>query len=156
MSVTSWCRDMIETAAEEYELDPRLVEAVVRTESSGNPRAYRYEPKFWDRYLKNNIAYNTKVPKRVSASYGLMQIMYPTACEMGFDGPPEMLFVPEISLDIGCNLLSINRDWAKGDMDAALAAYNGGRTNDNKRPPYRNGGYVIKVRGHLRDILKGF
>lgn len=155
MSTTAWIRDEIKKAADMFQLDPQLVEAVVRTESSGNPRAYRFEPAFWDRYLANDPKYNKQVPRRVSASYGLMQVMYPTARELGWVGEPEQLFVPEVSLTLGCKLLAKNLKWADGNMDAALAAYNGGRTKDNLKAPYRNGSYVVKVKGHLKDIQKG-
>lgn len=154
--MTQWARELIKSAAGRYGLDPQLVEAVVRTESSGNPRAYRFEPAFWDRYLKNNPAYSNSQPRRVSASYGLMQLMYPTAKdELGFNNEPEGLFIPQVSLDLGCRLLARNLKWANGDMDAALAAYNGGRTESNRKPPYRNSGYVVKVKKHLRDIQEG-
>lgn len=154
--MTQWVRPMIEEIADKYELDPQLIEAVVRTESSGNPRAYRFEPAFWDRYLKGKAFYQAHQPRRVSASYGLMQVMYPTAREeFGFKGEPEDLFNPQRSLELGCMLLRKNLVWSGGDMDAALAAYNGGRTKDNMNPPYRNGGYVKKVHAHLKNIKEG-
>jgi soluble lytic murein transglycosylase-like protein len=153
--MTQWLRDRIARAADKHGLDPQLVEAVVRAESSGNPRAYRYEPAFWDRYLKDKQKYKHEQPRRVSASYGLMQLMFPTASdELGFEGEPEDLFNIDINLDLGCALLVKNRKWG-GSMEAALAAYNGGRTKDNLKPPFRNGGYVSKVMGHLADIKKG-
>lgn len=33
-------------------LKPSLVRAIVQVESSGNPRAIRYEPAFYERYVK--------------------------------------------------------------------------------------------------------
>jgi len=147
-------KELIREIATKYGLDPELIEAVVKTESSGNPKAYRYEPLFWKRYLQHNPKYKNLDPHKVSASYGLMQIMWPTAKEeLGWKGnDPEALYAPEASLDLGCKLLVKNLKWANGDMDAALAAYNGGRTLNNKKPPYRNAAYVAKVHKNLKVI----
>jgi soluble lytic murein transglycosylase-like protein len=154
--MTKWIRPVIEEIAKAHGLDPVLVEAVVRTESSGNPRAWRFEPAFWDRYLKNKPFYQAIGPKRAASSYGLMQLMFSTAREeFGFQGEPEDLFNPRTSLTYGCRLLKKNIVWADGNEDAALAAYNGGRTRDNLKAPYRNAGYVVKVRGHYKDIKDG-
>ncbi len=57
----------------------------------GNPQAYRYEP-VYTRYIQNKAAWKSNPyydsPKRISASYGLMQIMYTTAYSVGFRGKP--------------------------------------------------------------------
>jgi len=78
----------IDAAAGAHGLDADLVAAVVEQESSGWASAFRYEPDFFDRYLKNNPAYANRNPREVSASYNLMQTMYTTAVEHGYDGPP--------------------------------------------------------------------
>lgn len=147
-------RRVINDIAPFYSLSPTLVEAVVITESSYKVNAYRYEPAFWRRYLAHKPFYQHKDPKVVSASYGLMQLMYPTAREeFGFKGKPEDLYDPITNIHYGCSLLAKNLKWAKGNMDAALAAYNGGRTKNNLKPPYRNQVYVDKVRKHERGLV---
>lgn len=151
-SETAWVRPTIEAVSALHGLDPDLIEAVVRTESSGRAAAYRFEPGYWRRYLAKNATYNTMEPRRAAASYGLMQVMYPTARAMGFRGDPEELFVPRTSLHYGCLVLKDNLKWSDGNMDAALAAYNGGKTKDNQKPPYRNGVYVSKVRKAMDAI----
>lgn len=152
MSETTWVRPLIEDVAALHALDPDVLEAVVRTESSGRAHAYRFEPKYWERYLAKNPVYQAMEPRRAAASYGLMQVMYPTARAMGFRGEPEELFVPRTSLHYGCLVLKDNLTWSGGRLDAALAAYNGGKTKDNQKPPYRNGVYVAKVQKHLAAI----
>lgn len=128
-------------------LDIDTVEAMVRTESSGNPKAYRFEPGYWERYCKNHPVFKHGEPERIAASYGLLQVMYPTAHGLGFRGEPEELYVPQQSLLYGVLLMKDNLLWAKGHLEAALAAYNGGRKG-NRTQPFRNGVYVSKVKKH--------
>lgn len=151
-------RAEIETAATRYGLDPVLVEAIVVTESSGNTDAFRFEPDFWNRYLKGNPKYRHLNPRRVSSSYGLMQVMY---CRLLEDKiaendawAPELLFVPENGLDIGCAFFKELLTWAgtktpdaRMQVLAALASYNGGRggNDPSKDNPLRNGTYARKV-----------
>lgn len=125
--MTPWYLRYVRPLAETYRVPVDLVVAIIEQESAGRAFAYRFEPTFYDRYLADNLAYAGREPARVSASYGLMQIMYPTAVDAGFQGEPELLFVPAINLDVGCSLLAALIRWAKGDVPQALAAYNGGR-----------------------------
>lgn len=134
-------------AAIQHGLNPDLVIAVCLVESGGVAASYRYEPVFWTRYMRDKSQWHNAVPERVSASYGLMQVMYPVACELGYTGEPETLCVPTIGLDYGCRKLAQTLKWAKGDVASALAAYNGGMTRDNApgATPKRNQRYVDKV-----------
>lgn len=135
----------IEAAAAAHGLDPDLVEAVVCVESSGKTHAYRYEPAFWRRYLADTPEYADANPERVAASYGLMQVMYTTAKDHGFSPTdPEFLFVPRMGLDYGCRHLARCLAWSGGNVEQALAFYNGGRKG-NEAPPYRNAPYARKV-----------
>ena len=161
----------INHAANAAGLDPILVEALVVQESSGNADAFRFEPDFWNRYLKNNPKYRGLNPRRVSSSYGLMQVMFCRIWEdkiASNDGyAPEMLFVPEINLGVGCGLLKELLDWAHTRTvpaeisdpriyeRIALAAYNGGRGGNDpaKNWPLRNGKYADQVLAKY-DVLK--
>lgn len=144
----------IHSAATSFGLAPDLVSAVVLTESSGRPYAYRFEPDFWRRYLQGKPEWADRLPARVSASYGLMQIMYPVAYELGFGDDPEMLFVPRVNLFWGCRYLSDLIAWAGGDVDKALASYNGGKGAGLRAPDYPEAQriYIRKVRGHLEAV----
>lgn len=151
-------RAEVAAMADRFQLDPDLVEAVCMVESSGQTHAYRYEPNFWLRYMAQNPRWAGSIRERVSASYGLMQVMYPVALEMGMPqaDPPEFLFVPTIGLQYGCRKLKETLGWAKGDVKAALAAYNGGKTADNKPgvEPKRNQAYVNKVLVMLERVKR--
>jgi soluble lytic murein transglycosylase-like protein len=155
--MTSTYRREIAEAAAAHAFDPRVVEAVVAVESSGRTHAYRFEPQFFDKYLAGKPEWRGAVPERVSASYGLMQVMFVVAKELGFSGDPELLFVPRVGLDWGCRKLATLMAWAEGDPVRALCAYNGGR-GGNTTPPYRNQAYadrVLLALAHVPDPSKG-
>jgi soluble lytic murein transglycosylase-like protein len=143
MATTDY-RAHIERAAAVHQLDPDVIEALVLVESSGHADAFRYEPDFWRRYMQGKSQWEHAIPRRVSSSYGLMQIMYPVAWELGFRGEPEELFVPERNLGYGCLKFSRLMDWAKDDVEQALAAYNGGKRGNSVRP-FRTATYAAKV-----------
>lgn len=137
-------RAEIEAAAKAHGLEPDLVEAVVMTESSGHTDAFRWEPNFYAKYLAGKPQWADWAPRRVASSYGLMQVMYVVARELGFTGEPELLFVPRVGLDWGCRKLATLLAWSGGNVLQALAAYNGGK-GGNATPPYRNAHYAAKV-----------
>lgn len=145
-------RPLIEELAKRHELDPLVVEAIVWQESGGRTHAYRFENGFWLRYLAHNPEYQDKNPDRVSASYGLMQVMYTTAVECGFRGEPELLFVPRIGLQCGCEYLARLLKWANGDQRKAFAAYNGGKGNAMAGPPFPNEKYVKSVEQWIERV----
>lgn len=149
-----WYRPEVETIAIRHDLSPDLVQAVCLIESSGQTHAYRAEPAFWDRYLKGKPEWDGANPARVSASYGLMQVMFPTAVDhgMGRTEPPEYLFVPLIGLEWGCRVLADRLEWARGDVRAALASYNGGKGGNAPGGPLRNALYADKVLAKLAAL----
>lgn len=136
-------RAEIETAAAAHGLDPDLVAAVVEQESNGWASAFRFEPDFWSKYLKNNPLYKDRHPREVSASYGLMQTMYTTAVEHGYTGLPWGLFAPTVSLEYGCRVLDALLTWADGNVTKALGGYNAGR----------GGAEGTNGRKYARDVL---
>lgn len=158
-----WYRPLIRSTAERYKFDPIVIEAMVMVESIGRADAFREEPAFWRKYLATNDLYKHMNPRVAAGSYGLMQVMYSTARDMGFpaDRDPEDLFVPRRSLEYGCKYLAWIRDekFRGLPLEACLAAYNGGPTDDNRRAPYRNREYVARVKAQVRiitlDVEKG-
>jgi soluble lytic murein transglycosylase-like protein len=142
-------RREIDSAAREHGIPPNLLEALVLVESSGRADAFRHEPRFWRRYLESNPQYAGANPRRVSSSYGLCQVMFPTARELGFQGEPEMLFVPSVSLFFGAAYLKRLLEWANGEVDKALAAYNTGRGNWNSAA---GRAYVAKIHKALAVV----
>ncbi len=158
-------RAEIEVAAAARNLDPDLVDAISEQESDHRFSAYRYEPGFWTKYLAPNPIWSSRKPLEVSASYGLMQVMFTTAVEHGFDGPPWELFAPAVALEYGCRVMVSHLDWSTkafsgnpGDksrivLASALAAYNGGRKgNDPDNVPDRNHEYAESVLRRLARI----
>lgn len=148
MTLTDY-RDLIASKAALYGLDPDLVEAVVLTESSGHTDAFRHEPLFYQKYLRGKEPWVAWHPRRISSSYGLMQVMAPVAYELGLTGCPERLFQPEIGLEYGCKKLHREMQWADGNAAKALGAYNAGRGNWGGE---RALAYVEKVMANLRRV----
>ena len=156
-----WYRPILTPIANAYTLDPRLVEAVVWTESRGQADAFRFEPKFWERYLAKLPEYKGTVPRRVSSSYGLMQIMYVTAKELGFSDEPERLFLVKENLHWGCRKLQQLTTWAAGfptvpydlRLQAICASYNGGRGGNTPGTELRNQKYADRVLATYRELL---
>lgn len=153
----------IVAAATEFDLDPILVEAIVVQESAGNTDAFRFEPNYFNRYLKPINKYPGQNPRRVSSSYGLMQIMYDVAFDLGHKDAPELLFYPAMGLHYGCKRLRKLLDWAAGypkagaDQQrlAALASYNGGMGgNRPDQPVLRNGTYARSVMANYAILTK--
>jgi soluble lytic murein transglycosylase-like protein len=133
-----------------------LLKALIITESNLNPNAYRYEPAFWERYLKDNPIWCDKDPKVVSASYGLTQVMYVVAWENGFRRDAEELYDPVTNIGLGARILRKHNDEAIAEgvhiktglwpIKIALARYNGGKGgNPGADGKLRNQSYVDKV-----------
>lgn len=104
-------QDMVLAAAHEYEVDPYLVYAVMRTESK--------------------YAVNATSPK---GARGLMQIMPETGMWIagkiklkGFQ--MDMLYEPYVNIQLGTWYLASLKDEFDGNLVLMLAAYNGGRGN---------------------------
>ncbi|MBM7582191.1 soluble lytic murein transglycosylase [Caldicoprobacter guelmensis] len=106
--------DLILRYASEYGLDPYLVCAVIWVES-----------KF------DEVATSHK------GARGLMQVIPSTgrwaAEKLGIQGyDDDSLYDPAVNIRIGCWYLDRLRSQFKGDLDLALAAYNGGSSNVEK------------------------
>jgi soluble lytic murein transglycosylase-like protein len=126
--VISKYRPLIELAARQARIDPTLLEAIVWQESSDDPWAFRYESGFFRSLVRDNPQARAREFGPLAAcSYGLTQLLYETACEAGFDGPPEDLFDPAQNLSAGAKHLRTLLDWAEGDEAKACGAYNAGR-----------------------------
>jgi soluble lytic murein transglycosylase-like protein len=142
----------IDRVASAYGLDSNLLLAQVMTESSGDPNAFRYENLYFMRYIRDNPAAKAaKFGPLAACSFGLMQILLETACEIGFIGQPWELFQPAIGLEWGAKYLRSLIEWSGGNVDAALAAYNGGKLG-NQTPPYKNAWYVARVKAQLGHL----
>jgi soluble lytic murein transglycosylase-like protein len=112
---------VIEQAAADYGVDPKLIRAVITTESGGDPRAV----------------------SRAGAQ-GLMQLMPSTAAELGVKDP----FDPVQNIMAGSCYLSKLIDRYQGNVQLALAAYNWGMGNLERSPgalPRETREYIARV-----------
>ena len=150
--VSKEIRDAIERT--HYDIDPDLIEAIVMTESSGNPNATRYEPAFYKKYIVP-LDLPEEFGKKRATSYGLMQIMYQSAIEDGYKDEAEKLLIPDVGLNWGVKHLKKKIDrYGKQDINRAIAAYNAGtpRMKDGK---FVNQEYVDRVNRFLKQIKEG-
>ena len=119
---------IIKEAGEKYGVDASLVKAVVQAESSGNPRAVSH-----------------------TGAQGLMQLMPKTATELGVNDP----FDPAQNIMGGTRYLRQLMDRYQGDRKLALAAYNWGMGNVEKRMnfmPRETRDYILKVENLYRNF----
>ena len=97
----------VEAAAAEFDVDPLLVWAVMREESRYDLEALSYV-----------------------GARGLMQVMPPTqawiAERLGENISPGDAFTPEANIRMGAWFLHFLLDYFDGDLELAIAAYNGG------------------------------
>lgn len=134
--VLAWTQHVMETARTQP-VEPSLLLAFVWQESAGRADAFRHEPAFWDRYLKGKPEWTRGYThpvldtwrRRVSSSYGLLQIMPATAAWMGWpaDSDPEMLFRPSVNLYYGAKLIRHIQKSAADERAIALRWNGGGR-----------------------------
>lgn len=100
----------IATSARQYNVPEEWIRAVIETESSWNPNAYRYEERIKD------------------ASYGLMQVLGRTAIGLGFEGDVyQDLYNPAVNIDLGTrDLAELIRAYGS-DFRRVYSAYNSGK-----------------------------
>jgi soluble lytic murein transglycosylase-like protein len=114
---------IIQAASVNYNVSVPLIKAVIMTESSFNPNAYRAEPAIND------------------GSYGLMQLLFRTAVWLGVlpndPSRAKELFDPVKNIDGGTRLLA--KLQAKYEnVDDIYAAYNSGAVRKNAAGDYVN------------------
>ena len=99
--------DTVEAAAAAFDVDPLLIWAVMREESRYDLEALSYV-----------------------GARGLMQVMPSTqtwiAEQLGEDISPGDAYTPEANIRMGAWFLSFLTDYFEGDLELAIAAYNGG------------------------------
>lgn len=117
----------IQKAALKYQIEPELIQAVIKTESNGNHRAVSRK-----------------------GAMGLMQLMPTTASDMSVSNP----FNPEENIEGGTRYLRYLLEKFNGNLTLALAAYNAGprrvETYGTIPPIAETQEYVKRVYAHYK------
>jgi len=106
-----------------------LIRAVIKAESNFNPRALSH-----------------------AGAQGLMQLMPATARGLGVTDP----FDPEQNVMGGTRFLKSLLDRYNGDVDSALAAYNWGPGNLDRKPdrlPQETRNYLARVKQYYNSYI---
>jgi len=155
---------------------PDLVEAMIRTESGGDPRARRYEP-HQDRATRTDVARDPDTADKDDGdleddcSYGLMQVMgFNARALLGVRPGTPMSFAPlyrpllNISLGLTIftgELAAVAFEVSAGKLpggrtvERALARYNGGPTgDDDTNGAFRLQAYIDRVARHAFAVRR--
>lgn len=121
---------IVKAEASEYQLFPEVMCAIAEQESAWNPWAIRYEPAFYEHYVAPLLkSGEVKSPTEATAraiSWGLFQTMGQSVREIGFIAPMASLCEPATSAIWGCKLFTVKLQHAGGNLEKALALWNGG------------------------------
>lgn len=147
----------IESLSKKYQINPKIVGAVVMQESAGNACASRYEMDYkWlfkpEIYAGINKITRITETNQQKTSWGLMQIMGAVAREHGYNGPLVSLCDIEVNLEYGIkHLISLKKRFGENISDV-LAAYNAGSPRRNESGDYVNQYYVNKVLKYIEEL----
>jgi|SRR6478736_2935954 len=159
-------KELVFQKAKEFSIDPYLILAIVKKESTFNVLAMKEEHNW--RYLTpqsqiemfaklNKVTMNTEKSLQ-SHSWGLMQVMGSVARENGHRGSFIELLIPDVNLTIGCKHLSKFLK-ALGTEDNAISAYNQGSPRRRADGKYANQEYVDLVKQFKKEfegLSRGF
>jgi len=155
-------KDVIELMSERWNIPKELICGIIYTESTFDSDAKRYEPKFYDRYIKKMKLEKEEAEWRAT-SWGLMQILGQTARENGYRGYREDLADPVVNLYYCCKFFVRLLRRYNGNKEHAISAYNQGNNRwkdldkdkvKDENEDYYNQYYVDKVLDYEQDFVK--
>lgn len=151
--------DAINQKADEFKFDRNLIQAIVWQESSGNPKATRYEALYKWIYFPEKFAHDLGISVSAETmdqktSFGLMQVMGAVARELDFKEELSKLCVPDIGLYYGClKLRSLFQRTGYSESDA-ISSYNQGARRKTNGGMYMNQSYVDGVYEKYNTLMK--
>ena len=151
--VKRWMKEVDEVCMK-VGISQSLILAMITKESNGNPNAKRKEPRYRSEYVDKNPKWLTYSREKnvsledIATSYGLMQMMFPTAYGYGCKSIEQALD-PYQSIRFGAAHMKTLLD-KYGDMGEALAAYNGGKGGAAAWRAKRNTDAVM----YAKDVLR--
>jgi len=163
VSIPSWALalpwETIRSAAENFNLEPYIIAAIIMAESGGNPNAMRYEPTW--RYLPSNnemiamadlldVSVQTEI-MGLSTSWGPMQVIGTVAREHGFRGHFPELCTDELGIYYGAKHLD-KKFKIYANYPDAVSSYNAGNVRKKRSGVYYNERYVDKVLRYYREL----
>lgn len=165
MSIPVWAMklpwDAITAASYGHELSPKIIAAIVQTESAGNNFATRFEPNwkwFVEPDIRKAVARDLGITVATeeiheATSWGLLQVMGSTArSTLNYLGPLPALCEIELGLELGCQYFRMLCD-RHGSIEKAIVSYNAGSPRQDKATgKWVNQDYLDKVFAFLRDL----
>lgn len=150
--------DAVVSEANAAGVDSDLACAIAKVESSWNPWAVRFEPKWsyfeWPEKFAKILGITLETEKQLqSCSWGLLQIMGGVARELGFQGPLQMLCGPRIGAQYACmKLKALKKRYAV--LEDQISAYNAGTPRMHSDGTYENQAYVDAVIKAYAELQK--
>lgn len=151
--------EMITDAAKAENLDPNLLLAICKHESSLDPLAIKYEPVYKWLFFPQAYASRLRISIETETvlqrcSYGFPQIMGALCREHGYMGSlGTLLAYPEVSLQLAAvHLNALHKRFS--DESDVISAWNAGTPSKAPGGMYQNQKYVDSVTQILRDLRK--
>ena len=149
--------------SKKYRVPKLLLKALAIRESALRPDAYRMEPEFWEKYCKGTPEWGDEDPALVAASWGLCQLMYVVAVELGFKKgrTGEELCDPVVNIELAAKKLRLildtiykysipDKNFMLLPIHIALARYNGG----GGAGPDNSGNLTERTQKYADKVLK--
>jgi len=143
---------LIEKISAKYNIDYKIISAIIATESDYDIFAIRFEPNLHARLRYDRLEHFAKLNRVTESteailqcsSFGLAQVLGMTARNNGFHSPLPMLFLPDLNIDLACKIVSKLID-KYSKIGSVISAYNAGSLTYNMQGEFLNQAYVRKV-----------